>query len=107
MSTRAWRRRQAALEAEQVVRAIAERPARKKPTLPEGIGHVLKEKGNLEAYLQGFQKHPVVVSIDLIGEEWVFTVRGIQPPIEFWEGTRLFCVRGGSSNVWTPTKALR
>ena len=109
MSTRAWRRQQQAIAAEQKVAAAKIEEAKPKPpkaTLPPGIHNVLTGKGDLERWLQTLQKHPVVVSIDLIEQEWVYTVRGIQCPLDYWKDTPIRHVRGGSSNVWTPTKSL-
>jgi len=109
MSTRAWKKQQAAIAAEaEFIRLKEEvvKPMPKKPKMPDGFREVLMEKGQLEGWLQTLQKHPVVVSIDLIDNEWVYTVRGINCPLGHWNDTPIRHVRGGSSNVWTPTKSL-
>ena len=114
MATRAWRRKQ---------RAIAQDLARQQSILDaantvlrlvdgkeeframEGLRTMLVEKVGLEKHLQQYQKKPVVVSVDRKpGGEWVYVVRGIRPPISFWGDHEIWFVRGGSHQVWAPTR---
>mgnify|MGYP003646302770 FL=1 len=109
MSTRAWKRRQEAIAAEaNLLRAKEEqsKPQPEKAKMPPGFREALEEKGRLEKWLQTLQKRPVVVSIDLLDNKWIYTVRGIQCPLEYWNDTPIRHITGGSSNVWTQTKSL-
>lgn len=110
-----WQRRQEWLKREKLREATAENEAEKVLKMvaaheefksPEGLREMLVEKVGLQAWLQKLQKKPVVVSVDRIQDRWVFVVRGIRPPIDYWEGKEIWFVRGGSHHVWSPTKPI-
>lgn len=75
------------------------------PGLPgEGAGELLsllEEKTRLQQHLQSMQDRPVQVSIDALGQQWIFVVRGMKPPIAWWADYPIFWV--DSRPVWAPT----
>lgn len=61
--------------------------------LPPGLPDMLKLKVKLQQELQLLTKKPVIVSVDLIKNEWVFCVRGIKPPMAFYSGHKVLFFR--------------
>jgi len=60
------------------VQAATEIPEVARAVLPPGLDLMLKHKVSLQAQLQKHSKTPVIVSVDLFQENWVFVVRGWQ-----------------------------
>lgn len=63
----------------------------------EGLREMLMAKEDLKDHLQSMQRLPVQVSVDRMGDKWVFVVRGIRPPISYWGDHEIWFPKGGSS----------
>ena len=64
-----------------------------------GLRQMLLDKEILQAKLQAMQKLPVIVSVDLIEDKWVYVVRGMRPPMSYWGEHEIWFPRGGSGAI--------
>lgn len=102
--SRAWRRRQQWLEEQKI--STDDQDILTEVFDSRGLLHILSQKPGLERYLQQLQKQPVIVGVEKKEDTWVYVVRGIRPPISYWEGYEIWFPRLGSGNLWSPTTPL-
>jgi hypothetical protein len=104
--TRQHRKR---LEATRVPVEASQTVVKTTPGLPGRGAAELREllvaKTALQAELQGLQRKPVLVSVDVLKDRWIFVVRGCKPPWAWWGEYPIFWINSGQ--VWSETLKLR
>ena len=94
--TRAFKRKQQLLAQEakatelanSILSNVAGGPAT--ASVPPGLFEMLQLKTVLQTELRTAVEKPIVVSVDLKDNEWVFVVRGYKPPFNTWNGHNVY-----------------
>ncbi|MBI2005306.1 MAG: hypothetical protein HYS80_00915 [Candidatus Aenigmarchaeota archaeon] len=108
-NSRVWRKQQEYLESEHKSESVSESLTKDTEVqpIPDGLINAMSAKTALLNDLAG-EDHinaKVSVSVDLLdGNEWVLTVRGVEPSIRYYGGYKVFYRR--AHHTWAPTKRI-